>query len=88
MVSFVGNDQISSDLLAGKDRAEKEFDQYYDELVKHNLTLANAESPLHIVENAQRPEQPEPNRRVLFSVFSAIAVGTLSMILIFLLAAS
>jgi len=51
-----------------------------------NLALANAENPLHIIENAQLPEWPEPNRQVLISVFVAIVMGTFTVIGLFLLA--
>jgi tyrosine-protein kinase Etk/Wzc len=68
------------------DRAQYEFEKVDDELIKAKLALENAENPLSIVQNAQLPEWPEPNRQVLLTIFAAIVVGTMSIIALFVLA--
>jgi polysaccharide biosynthesis transport protein len=84
--SMVVNDEVSTRLQVDQDRATEEFDKVNEELIKAKLALENAENPLSIVENAQLPEWPEPNRQVLISAFAAIAVGTLTIIALFVLA--
>lgn len=84
--SMVVNDEISSRLLQDEERALGEFNKVNDELINAKLNLENAENPLSIVENAQLPEWPEPNRQTLISVFAAIVIGTLTIIALFLLA--
>lgn len=82
----VGEDEIASSMDADQLRAEEEFKKVNENLITAKLALANAENPLHIIENAQLPEWPEPNRRVLISVFAGIVAGTLTTIVLFLLA--
>ncbi len=82
----VGDDEVASNLESDQARAQSEFDDVNKELIKAKLNLENAENPLHIVENAQIPEWPEPNRQVLISVFAALVVGTFTMIALFLMA--
>ena len=84
--SYVSNDEIATGLEDEQENAEEEFKKVNDELIKANLALANAENPLHVIENAQLPEWPEPNRQVLISVFAAIVVGTMVVLGLFLLA--
>lgn len=84
--TMVVSDEIFSKLQAEQDNAQLEFDKVNDEFIKAKLTLENAENPLSIVQNAQLPEWPEPDRRVLISLFAAIVAGSLTMIGLFLLA--
>lgn len=84
--TFVANDEVASGLAADQLNAEEEYKKITDELIKANLSLANAENPMHVIENAQLPEWPEPNRQVLISLFSAIVVGTMIVIALFLMA--
>ncbi len=84
--AFVANDEVATGLADEQENAEEEFKKVNEELIKANLTLANAENPLHILENAQLPEWPEPNRQTLISVFAAIVVGTMAVLGLFLLA--
>ena len=81
----VGDDEISSNLLADQVRAEEEFKAVNSQLIEAKLSLSNAENPLHVVENAQIPEWPEPNHQVLISVFAALVIGTFAVIALFLL---
>lgn len=84
--SMVVNDEVSTRMQEALNRAQYEFEKVDDELIKAKLALENAENPLSIVQNAQLPEWPEPNRQVLLSIFAAIVVGTMSVIALFLLA--
>lgn len=84
--AYVANDEFASSLEAEQKRAEDEFDKVNAELITAKLALENIESPLHVVENAQLPEWPEPNRQILLSVFASIVAGTLTIIALFLLA--
>lgn len=84
--TIVGDDEYSTALTGAEERANKEFTDVNDELIQAKLDLAKQESPLSIVENAQLPEWPEPNRQVLLSLFAAVVAGTLATIAIFLLA--
>ncbi|MDO8366420.1 MAG: hypothetical protein Q7T20_06460, partial [Saprospiraceae bacterium] len=84
--SMVVSDEIFSRLQAEQDNAQLEFDKIYDEFIKAKLVLENAENPLSIVQFAQLPEWPEPDRRTLISIFAAIVAGTLTAIALFGLA--
>ena len=83
---IVVDDEYSTNLLNEETRAQEEFNTINDQLVTARLDLSKSDSPLSVVENAQLPEWPEPNRQVLLSLFSAVVVGTLTTILLFLLA--
>ncbi len=84
--AMVVSDEISTRLKTEEARAVSEFDKVNEELINAKLNLENAENPLSIVENAQLPEWPEPNRQTLLSIFAAIVTGTLAIIALFLLA--
>ncbi|MDX1913723.1 MAG: hypothetical protein SFV22_19665 [Saprospiraceae bacterium] len=84
--TMVVSDEVFSKLQAEQDNAQLEFDKVNDEFIKAKLTLENAENPLSIVQNAQLPEWPEPDRRVLISLFAAIVLGSFTVIGLFLLA--
>lgn len=83
---IVVDDEYSSNLLSQETRAQEEFNQVNEQLIAARMDLSKSESPLSIVENAQLPEWPEPNRQVLLSGFAAVVVGTLTTIILFLLA--
>jgi polysaccharide biosynthesis transport protein len=84
--TMVVNDEVATKLEADKERALEEFDNVNKELNKAKLALENTEKTLSIIENAQLPEEPEPDRRTLLSIFAAIVIGTLTTIGIFVLA--
>lgn len=84
--TMVVSDEISTRLQSDEDRAIAEFDKVNEQLINAKLNLENAENPLSIVENAQLPEWPEPNRQTLISIFAAIVIGTLTVIALFMLA--
>jgi len=83
---MVVSDEVFSKLQAEQDNAQLEFDKINDEFIKAKLTLENAENPLSVVQFAQLPEWPEPDRRTLISIFAAIVLGTLTAITLFGLA--
>ena len=83
---MVVDDEFSSNLAVDEERAREEFNKVNEQLIDAKLDLSKQESPLSVVENAQLPEWPEPNRQVLLSLFAAIVAGTLATIAIFLLA--
>jgi len=76
--SMVVSDEVFSKLQLDQDHAQLEFDRVNDEFIKAKLTLENAENPLSIVQNAQLPEWPEPDRRTLLSLFAAFVSGSLA----------
>jgi len=80
---MVVSDEVFSNLQSKQDNAQLEFDKVNDEFIKAKLLLENAENPISIVQNAQLPEWPEPDRRTLISIFAAIVVGTLTAIALF-----
>jgi len=84
--SMAASDEISSKLQSDEERARKEFDEADAERIKAKMNLENAVNPLSIVENAQLPEYPEPTRQTMISAFAAVVSGTLTCILLFVLA--
>lgn len=84
--TYVANDEVASTLGADQKRAEEEFASVNEQLIKAKLEYENTENPLHIVDNARLPEWPEPNRQMLLSVFAAIVVGSLIVLILLLLA--
>jgi Mrp family chromosome partitioning ATPase/uncharacterized protein involved in exopolysaccharide biosynthesis len=84
--SIVVDDEYSSNLAVAEERALEEFNKVNEQLIEARLDLSKQESPLSIVENAQLPEWPEPDRRTLLSLFAAVVTGTLVAITLFLLA--
>jgi len=80
------SDQVLRDLLEEKEQAQKEYLGVKEKLEEINLKAASTDNPLTIVEAAKRPERPEPSLRPIIAAFSGIAGGTLTSILIFMLA--
>lgn len=84
--AMAASDEISSKLQADEDRARVEFEAAEKQRIEAKMRLENSVNPLSIVENAQLPEWPEPNRQTLISIFAAVVMGTLTTILLFVLA--
>lgn len=84
--SLVEDDAFTNGISTDLDRAEDEFTNLNNKLNESRLSLESSRNPLTIIENAQFPEWPEPNQRKLIAVFSGIAAGTLTTMLIFFLA--
>ncbi|MFT4758436.1 MAG: succinoglycan biosynthesis transport protein ExoP [Paraglaciecola sp.] len=80
------SDEVLRDLLVEKEQAQKEYLVVKSELETINLKAASTDNPLEIIKAAKRPEKPESSLRPIIAVFSGIAGGTLTSILIFLLA--
>lgn len=83
---IVVNDEYSTNLLNAETRAQEEFNAINDQLMAATLDLSKSDNPLSIAENAQLPEQAEPNRQLLLSGLAALVAGSLTTILLFLLA--
>jgi polysaccharide biosynthesis transport protein len=84
--TYVDNDEMATKLAAGVDLAQKELDAVNEQLIEAKLKLEKAENPRKIIENAQLPEWPESDRRVLSSLFAGIVAGAFSVIVILVLA--
>ncbi len=84
--SMVVDDEFSTSLTVDEERAREEFNKVNEQLIEARLDLSKQNNPLSIVENAQLPEWPEPNRQVLLSLFAGVVAGTLATIALFLLA--
>lgn len=80
------DDEVLRGLLDEKEQAQKEYLAVKVDLEAINLRAASVENPLTIVEPAKRPERAEASLRPIIAAFSGIAGGTLTSILIFLLA--
>jgi len=80
------SDQVLRDLLELKEQAQKEYLEVKGSLEAIKLKEASTENPLEIIEAANRPERPESSLRPIIAAFSGIAGGTLTSILIFMLA--
>ncbi len=86
MSNFVQNDQVMQTIKADQERAEEDLNKVTEGLILARLKLENAKIPHKVLENAQIPEWPEPNRQVLLSAFAGIVAATMAMIAILLLA--
>lgn len=84
--TYVANDEYATTLEAEQQRAEDEFSKVNEQLIQAKLELEKAESPLSVLENAQTPEYPEPNRQILLTAFAGIATGSMTAIAVLLLA--
>ncbi|MCC6412868.1 MAG: hypothetical protein IT270_14485 [Saprospiraceae bacterium] len=84
--SFVANDEVAKSYESEQERAQEEFAKVNDDLIDAELALENTENPLSVIENAQLPEWPEPNRQIVISAFAGIVAATFCTIALFLLA--
>lgn len=83
---FVANDEVAKSYESEQERAQEEFAKVNDDLINAELALENTENPLSVIENAQLPEWPEPNRQIITSAFAGFVAATLCTIALFLLA--
>lgn len=86
LTRYVNDDEFLNNLSKKRDDLVVELTDHRKSLINYQLTYETNENPLNIIENAQFPEWPEPNRQVLMSAFSGIVAGTLTTIALFLLA--
>ena len=84
--SFVANDEVAANFEAELERAQDAYVKVNDDYIAAKLALENSESSLRVIENAQLPEWPEPNRQALISAFAGIVGATLCTMVLLLLA--
>ena len=69
-----------------KERLDIEYDKIRTEYEDSKYLAEGVDSPLNIVEPVEMPTEPESKNRAVFAVFAGIAGGSLTSILLFLLA--
>ncbi|MEO1260081.1 MAG: hypothetical protein AAFZ15_14905 [Bacteroidota bacterium] len=69
-----------------KDRLDTEYDKIRREYEDSEYMAEGVDSPLDVVEPVEMPTEPESKNRAVFAVFAGIAGGSLTSILLFLLA--
>ena len=82
--SYVNNESFLKNLDREIDLSNEEYKKLVVELSKEELQSLKGESPLRIIEHAQMPEKPEPNKQALISAFAGIVGAGLTIFLIFL----
>ena len=82
--SYVNNESFLKNLDREIDLSNEEYKKLVVELSKEELKSLKGESPLRIIEHAQIPEKPEPNKQALISAFAGIVGAGLATFLIFL----
>jgi len=82
--SYVTNESFLKNLDREIDLSGEEYKKLVVELSKEELSSLKGENPLRIIEHAQLPEKPEPNKKLLISAFAGIVGAGLSIFLIFL----
>ena len=82
--SYVSDEAYVLNLEREIEIAKEEYEGILKELNKERFNTDQDESPLTIIEHAQVPEEPESNRKLLFTVFSGVIGGGMCTFLIFL----
>ena len=82
--SYVNNESFLKNLDREIDLSNEEYKKLVVELSKEELQSLKGESPLRIIEHAQMPERPEPNKQALISAFAGVVGAGLTTFLIFL----
>jgi len=82
--SYVNNESFLKNLDREIDLSNEEYKKLVVELSKEELKSLKGESPLRIIEHAQIPEKPEPNKQALISAFAGVVGAGLATFLIFL----
>ncbi|MEK7257510.1 MAG: hypothetical protein AAB316_22335, partial [Bacteroidota bacterium] len=80
------DDNHLNTLIADQDRLTNEYLRATGELDDAKLFAAGTENPLALIEKAEMPAKPEPSHRTVFAAFAGVAGGTLTSIVLFLLA--
>jgi Mrp family chromosome partitioning ATPase/uncharacterized protein involved in exopolysaccharide biosynthesis len=80
------DDNHLNTLIAEQDRLQKEYLRATEELDKAKLYAEGTENPLSVIEPVEMPDEPEPSHRPVFAAFAGVASGTLTSIILFLLA--
>ena len=74
------------DMIEEKNRLDMEYDKIRKEYEETEYYAEGTESPIAIIEPAEKPVEPESKNRTIFSAFAGIAGGSLTSIFLFLLA--
>ena len=80
------NDNALATLEAEKERIEREYHRVRAEYDEAKLFAEGSENPLSIIEPAIRSDEPEPKHRTVFALFAGVASGSITAIILFLLA--
>ncbi|GAB4261016.1 MAG: hypothetical protein Kow0027_28540 [Saprospiraceae bacterium] len=80
------DDSYLAGLQEEKDRVEKEYLRVRSDYDATRLRAEGLKNPLALVEPVEFPYEPEPSKRALFTLFAGVAGGTLTAVLLFLLA--
>lgn len=80
------NDNYLAGLQEEKDRVEKEYLRVRSDYDATRLRAEGLKNPLALVEPVEFPYEPEPSKRSLFTLFAGVAGGTLTAVLLFVLA--
>ena len=83
--SYVTNESFLTNLDREIDLSSEEYKKLAVELSKEELKNLKGDNPLRIIEHAQVPEEPEPNKKLLISAFSGVVGAGMSTFLIFLM---
>lgn len=83
---LLADDSYLFTLEAEHERLQKEYLKSTEDYDEAKLHAEGTENPLSIIEPAEIPVEPEPSNRAVFSAFAGIAGGTLTSILLFVLA--
>ncbi len=84
--SLVTKDVIVNKMNRDIDVINNEYRYLKDQLNRANINLLNVRDQLNLLEHAQVPDEAEPANKAIISVFSGIVAGTMTTLLIFLLA--
>jgi len=83
--SYVTNESFLINLGREIELSTEEYKKLAVELSKEELENLKGDNPLRIIEHAQVPEKPEPNKKLLISAFSGVVGAGMSTFLIFLM---
>ncbi len=83
--SYVTNESFLNNLEREIDLSNEEYKKLAVELSKEELKSLKGENPLRIIEHAQMPEKPEPNKKWLVASFSGLVGAGLATFLVFLM---
>ena len=80
--SYVTNETFLNNLEREMELSSEEYKKLVVELSKEELKSLKGENPLRIIEHAQMPEKPEPNKKWLIAGFAGVLGAGLALSLI------
>ena len=83
--SYVTNETFLNNLEREMELSSEEYKKLVVELSKEELKSLKGENPLRIIEHAQMPEKPEPNKKWLIAGFAGVLGAGLATFLVFLM---